>query len=272
MQTVSLYDSIIIEPAEALELITDLTIPIKENLVYKAADIFFAHDRFKAANTRNNSARITLKKEIPEQAGLGGGSSDAAYTLIGLNRLFGCIFTIEDLTEMASAIGSDVPFFICGSFAVVSGRGEMVIAHKVNSEINILLVKPPFPISTAWGYGQFAGRGFSAVSDRDALRDGLISALESSDFKHIARVMKNDIEDVLKDKFPLIGEIEDALLKEGAAAAMLSGSGSAVFGVFKDAMTRDDAALTIAKNYPDCLIRKAATKASAGHLTQNRDT
>ncbi|MEO5360837.1 MAG: 4-(cytidine 5'-diphospho)-2-C-methyl-D-erythritol kinase [Nitrospirota bacterium] len=255
MQTVSLYDTITIEPSDTLELISDLKIPEKENLVYKAAEVFFAS---KELNT-TRSSRITLKKEIPAQAGLGGGSSDAAHTLVGLNKLFGGVYSTEDLSSMAAALGSDVPFFISGGFAVVEGRGEKVIPHKVNSTINLLLIHPPFPISTAWAYGQFAGRGFTAIPNPGQLRDSLIAALESYDFKCLAGCMKNDIEDVLKDMFPAIQEIETAMLKAGAEAAMLSGSGSAVFGVFKDAKTLDKAAQSLAAHYTDCLIKKATT-------------
>ncbi|KWT84142.1 4-diphosphocytidyl-2-C-methyl-D-erythritol kinase [Candidatus Magnetominusculus xianensis] len=256
MQAVSLYDTITIEPSDTLELISDLKIPERENLVYKAAEVFFAR---KELNTTHHSSRITLKKEIPAQAGLGGGSSDAAHTLVGLNKLFGDIYSVEELSSMAAELGSDVPFFISGGFAVVEGRGEKVIPHKVNSTISLLLIHPPFPISTAWAYGQFAGRGFTAIPDPGQLRDNLITALESYDFKCLAGCMKNDIEDVLKDRFPAIQEIEKAMLKAGAEAAMLSGSGSAVFGVFKDAKTLDKAAQSLAAHYTDCLIKKATT-------------
>ncbi|MBF0457315.1 MAG: 4-(cytidine 5'-diphospho)-2-C-methyl-D-erythritol kinase [Nitrospirae bacterium] len=259
MQAVSLYDTIIIEPSGTFKLTSDLNIPPENNLVYKAAKVFFAHMSSVAR------AHITLKKEIPAAAGLGGGSSDAAHTLVGLNKLFGGIFTEEDLKSMAAELGSDVPFFIHGSFAFVEGRGEKVTPVEVNSTINLLLVRPPFPISTAWAYGQFKGRGFSPVSSCDELRDGLITALESYDFGRLAGYMKNDIENVLKDAYPMIQEIENALLKEGAAAAMLSGSGSAVFGVFEEEGGRDKAALSLALRYPDCLIKKASTINHTSH-------
>ncbi|MBF0556288.1 MAG: 4-(cytidine 5'-diphospho)-2-C-methyl-D-erythritol kinase [Nitrospirae bacterium] len=256
MQAISLYDTIIIEPSDAFELISDIPIPVTDNLVYKAAEAFFAREELKS---KSNRVRITLKKEIPAEAGLGGGSSDAAYTLIGLNKLFGGIFTVEDLSSMAAKIGSDVPFFIYGNFAFVEGRGERVTPLEVNSTINLLIVKPPFSISTAWAYRKFDGRVFDAIPSRAELRDGLITALELYDFERTRACMKNDIEDILIDTFPGIYEIKNTLLKEGAAAAMLSGSGSAVFGVFKDVNTRDKAVLSLATNYPDCLLKKAAT-------------
>lgn len=264
MQAVSLYDTIIIEPSDTFELISDLNIPPENNLVYKAAGVFFAR-MASGFNSGIKRARITLKKEIPAAAGLGGGSSDAAHTLIGLNKLFGGLFTKGDLSSMAAGLGSDVPFFIHGNFAFVEGRGEKVISVAVNSTISLLIVRPPFPISTPWAYGQFQGKGFSAVTSCDELRDGLVSALESYDFGRLAGYMKNDIEDVLKDAFPMIQEIENALLKEGAVAAMLSGSGSAVFGVFKEEGTRDKAALSLTIQYPDCLIKKASTINHTSH-------
>ncbi|WP_420266921.1 4-(cytidine 5'-diphospho)-2-C-methyl-D-erythritol kinase [Candidatus Magnetominusculus dajiuhuensis] len=266
MQAVSLYDTLIIEPSDTLELISDIPIPVTENLVYKAAAAFFAR---KELNARTSRARITLKKEIPAEAGLGGGSSDAAHTLIGLNRLFGNIFTITGLSSIAAQIGSDVPFFIHGGFAFAEGRGEIVVPHEVNSTINLLLVKPSFSISTAWAYRQFDGRVFNPISSRTELRDGLTAALESYNFERIRALMKNDIEDILKDKFPKIHEIENALLKEDAVAAMLSGSGSAVFGVFKDVDARDKANAALAAIYPDCLLKKATTISGISHTSHD---
>lgn len=264
MQAVSLYDTITIEPSDTLSLTSALNIPVEDNLVYKAAQAFFSHTNLCIG------AAITLKKEIPSQAGLGGGSSDAAHTLIGLNKLFDNILSINDLLSIGAKLGSDVPFFIVvgsdaasgfetGNFAIVEGRGERVIPVNVNSSLNLLLIHPPFQISTAWAYGQFRGRQFNAIASRTALSSGLLSALESYDFRGIGAYMRNDIEDVLTEKYPQIHVIKEMLMASGARAAMLSGSGSAVFGVFEDERIRDNAYRTLKANHPEYTIKQAST-------------
>ncbi len=234
-----------------------MNIPVNENLVYKAAQTFFA--KIEPGVYIGTGARITLTKEIPTQAGLGGGSSDAAHTLMALNRVFGGVFTVEALLSMAAELGSDVPFFINGSFAFVEGRGEKVMPCEVSSTLELLLIHPPFSISTAWAYGQLKGKILREIPGRAELREALTTALESCNYDMLKSYMKNDIEDVLKESFPEIQEIQDSLMAEGAVGSMLSGSGSAVFGVFKNASARDKATLTLEKKYPDCQLKKAKT-------------
>ena len=135
MQCVSLYDLLSFEDSSEIELISNLDLPAGENLVYKAAILLKQNAQF------NGGAKITLRKNIPAAAGLGGGSSDAAYTLIGLNKLWGLGLKEEELMELAGRIGSDVAFFIRGLFSVVEGRGEIVKKMMTNSSFAMLPVK-----------------------------------------------------------------------------------------------------------------------------------
>jgi len=144
MQFVNLFDHLTFEKAEKIEVICSLNIPVAENLVYKAAVLI------KKYSSYNGGARITLKKEIPHSAGLGGGSSDAAYTLMGLNRLWVLGLNTEKLTGLASETGSDVPFFIRGPFSLAEGRGERVNDLNIKSNVAMLLVKPEISISSSW--------------------------------------------------------------------------------------------------------------------------
>src|SRR5438309_5255951 len=128
----------------------DPSVPAGDNnLIVRAAKAFFAATKLKPAVT------IELKKQIPHGAGLGGGSSDAASTLLALNNLFETKLPREALAKMAETIGSDVPFFIFQSPALCKGRGELVTPVKLKKKLSILLLKPAFVVSTAWGYARW---------------------------------------------------------------------------------------------------------------------
>src|SRR4029077_8597640 len=121
----------------------------EDNLVVRAAKSFFAAVKMKPA------ASIDLKKKIPHGAGLGGGSSDAAATLLALNQLFETSLTREELAKLGSEIGSDVPFFIFESAAICRGRGELVTPMELPEQLSILLLKPDFVVATAWAYSRW---------------------------------------------------------------------------------------------------------------------
>ncbi|KJU86393.1 4-diphosphocytidyl-2C-methyl-D-erythritol kinase, partial [Candidatus Magnetobacterium bavaricum] len=138
MQCVSLYDELTVHPSDTIEIVTEMNIPTEDNLVFKAASLLCAHTGCK------KGARLHLNKVIPAEAGLGGGSSDCAYTLIALNRLWGLGLTTEQLKALGAKLGSDVPFFVEGNCAFVSGRGEIVTPLEINTTYDILIIKPPF--------------------------------------------------------------------------------------------------------------------------------
>lgn len=222
MQCVDLFDELSFDEAEEIQVLSDLDIPAEGNLVYKAAALL------KSASSYKFGARIELKKNIPVAAGLGGGSSDAAYTLIGLNRLWGLNFDKGDLMRLAAEIGSDVPFFLGGPLALIEGRGEKVTELNTESSLVVLLVKPDVSVSTPWAYNSFKTRLTKKAVDIKLF----CQALDEKNFAFLRDAVFNDLEDVVINKYPVVGEIKRMLVQNGAFFSLMSGSGSTVFGVF----------------------------------------
>ena len=210
-------------------------IPQGENLVLKAVSLFRKRTGFESG------LNIRLLKRIPAGAGLGGGSSDAASTLLALNFLSETALGPEELGEMASVLGSDVPFFLSGGAAFVGGRGELIEPVKTPENLWVVLAKPPFSSDTAWAYRLLdeSRKAFSMLANGENLsKDGLIKALGENpqgwpyknDFLPVFLAAK-DGENT--EKALCYRAILDELEKVGAFAG-LSGSGSCCFGVFTD--------------------------------------
>jgi 4-diphosphocytidyl-2-C-methyl-D-erythritol kinase len=168
--------------------------------------------------------KIHLHKVIPTGAGLGGGSSDAAFTLKLLNRIFSLKLCNNDLMQMAEELGSDCSFFIENRPCLATGRGEVLFpVHPDLNEFHILIVKPDLSVSTAWAYSHVkpSGRHLPEAADLP------------SDPGRWQAVLSNDFEEAVFENWPEIAAIKNQLLKLGAVYASMSGSGSAVFGLFK---------------------------------------
>ena len=253
IQKVSLHDVLKISPSDELSLKADGGISEKENLVYKAASLLKSTYSVKAG------AHMDLHKNIPVGAGLGGGSSDAAAALMGLNQLWSLDLSPESLSGIAATIGSDVPFFLYGPASFVYGRGEELVPCRAIKKLYILLVKPPFEISTAWAYKNLKitillEKGAQHTEKSGKLPDDLskltkktekvnnikllIRNIEEAQFSAISGSELNDLESVTIREFQVIAEIKDRLLELGAVFSLMSGSGSTVFGVFR---SRDEA-------------------------------
>ncbi len=222
MQCVDLFDELFFEESQELHVLSDLDIPLEGNLVYKAASLL------KGVSSYKFGARIELKKNIPVGAGLGGGSSDAAYALIGLNRLWGLNLDKTTLMRLAAHIGSDVSFFLGGPLALIEGRGEKVTEINTGSSLVVLLVKPDMPVSTSWAYSSFKTRLTKKAVDIKLF----CQALDRKNFSFLQDAVFNDLEEVVVQKYPAVGEIKRALVQNGALVSLMSGSGSTVFGVF----------------------------------------
>jgi 4-diphosphocytidyl-2-C-methyl-D-erythritol kinase len=223
MQCVSLFDVLDFEESDRIELESEMDIPPRENLVYRAAVLLREHASHKGG------AKITLRKEIPSAAGLGGGSSDAAFTLIGLNRLWGLQKGREELMRLAAALGSDVPFFIEGPFSLIEGRGEKVSPLAAESSVAVLLVNPGVPVAAAWAYGAYK----TELTKKDIDIKLFCQALAGKDFSSLRRMIFNDLEGPVVGKYPAVAEIREELMANGAALSCMSGSGPTVFGVFR---------------------------------------
>ena len=226
MQCVDLYDTLLFEHCDTLEVISDIPdLPREKNLVFRAAELLAGM----VAGQRG--VRITLTKNIPLASGMGGGSSDAAATLLGLDRLWGTKLGVERLREIGTAIGSDVPFFIGNAYALVEGRGERIKSLQGASEHSLLLVNPRIPVSTAWAY-QACQFGLTKKPVDIKL---FCQTLARKDFDALNSMLVNDLERVVITAHPEIGRIKERLYRYGASAAAMSGSGSTVFGLFRSA-------------------------------------
>lgn len=196
------------------------------NLVYRAAAAVLEHSE------QTVGLDMVLSKRIPMGAGLGGGSSDAAATIIGLNELLGLGWSVEKMAHIGQPLGSDVPFFLFAPSAIVEGRGEKVVPVRIKGRRWVLLVNPGFPIETKWAYQQLSASrtGVRPLSDAHAAL-GKVSELSWDEVLHVA---ENDFETTVFKTHPVLDRIKQKLLDEGAEAALLSGSGATVFGVFTD--------------------------------------
>ncbi len=222
MQCISLFDVLSFEDAPEIELVSNLDLPVGENLVYKAAMTL------KEGVSYRGGAKIMLEKNIPIAAGLGGGSSDAAQALMGLNRLWRLGIDEEELMEYGARIGSDVPFFMRGPFSVVEGRGEIVRRLKTGVPVDMLLVKPDIAIRASWAYGAYA----EELTKKSVDIKLFCHALERKDLTSLRQMVFNDLEKGVMERYKVVAEIKEMLLEYGAEIASMSGSGSVVFGVF----------------------------------------
>lgn len=222
MQTVDLSDRLILEDADGLEVRTSAPgVPTDErNLAYRAAAAL------RDAAGVERGARITLDKRIPVAAGLGGGSTDAAAVLVGLNRLWGLRWPAAGLEELAVGLGMDVPFFLRGGAALATGRGER-LAPLGGAALGLVLVNPRFAVSTADMYGRVTP---SMYSDGRRAREAA-AALETRRAGRVAVSLYNGLEVAARAAYPQIGQMQAALVAAGALGAAMSGSGPTVFGV-----------------------------------------
>ena len=218
---ISLHDEIKIERRSSKRRIEfrcdDPSIPQgDDNVAVRAARAFFEKTKIESG------VLIELKKKIPHGAGLGGGSSDAASTLMALNELFETKLPREALAKMAGDIGSDVPFFIFQSAAICKGRGELVSPVKLRKPLFILLLKPQFGVPTAWAYQRWrSAREIPGVS---------YSAQEFA-----GQTFVNDLERPVFEKFGFLAQLKMWLLQQPeVGAALMSGSGSTVFAVIRE--------------------------------------
>jgi len=202
------------------------------NLVIKAAQLLQA--RFP---DRCKGARINLTKNIPHGAGLGGGSGNAAGVLLGLNFLWELNLKRKDLISLASELGSDVPFFLFSPCAIGRSRGEILEPVQSSIKFYVLMVYPGFPLSTAWVYGNLKLKLTKQQNNISILKNFLLQ----SEYAQLGASWSNDLEAIVFQEYPEIFGIKKELLALGAKGALLSGSGSTVFGIFDNPETAKNA-------------------------------
>lgn len=229
-QAISWTDTIALAPSSdgAIHLTcTDPDLPSgPENLVWRAAELV------RRAFDVSCGVTIHLEKRIPSGAGLGGGSSDAATTMRGLAHLWGIEASEATWLDLCAQIGSDVPFFWHSGTAIVEGRGERVTPLPTQEPLTFVVAVPPVHVSSAWAYRQLAPP-FPDASEYRAR----VKALRRGDMplSEFCRKLDNTFQPIVEQHYPEVRETRERLLALGATTALMSGSGSAVFGVFSDA-------------------------------------
>ena len=230
MQTVNLFDNLSIEDFDddngtiVISANQD-TIPVNEdNLIYKAAKLLL--DEFSISK----GVKIHLEKNIPVAAGMAGGSTDAAATLIGINDIFSLGLSTEELMKRGVKIGADVPYCIMGGTALSEGIGEVLSEIKGFPQCYVLIAKPPINVSTKYVYENLHANELKYHPDID----GLIEFIKKGDLYGIASKMENVLETVTVKEYPIIEEIKTFMKENGAINSIMSGSGPTVFGLFDD--------------------------------------
>ena len=222
LHRVGLYDQIEIhEGGEGIRLFTEGE-PIPqgmENLAWKAAHAFFQTVGIQG------KVEIRIRKRIPVGAGLGGGSSDAAAMLVALNDLLRAGLDEKSLMALGAGLGADVPFFIFERSALARGKGEILTPVKFPAPLWFLMLVPPYQISTAWSYEAFDHLA-GGKKEGTPIRDSYPELMD------LLPVLKNDLELPAFTRYPELGRIKEELLRKGARGALMSGSGSVVFGLF----------------------------------------
>lgn len=233
-QTISLHDTISFDDADCISLsCSDSDIPTGDgNLVIKAANLLA--QKFGA----EKGAKIHLEKKIPFPGGLGGGSSNAATTLIGLSALWGIPATAGELAEIGTEIGADVPFFLSGGTALGKGRGTDISGMPDIREKFILVITPNVEIHTAKAYAELGAGGLTKNDSKSILPNccEIAQRLESGRLE-----LFNDFENSVFPRYPEIRRLKLKLLELGAGKALLSGSGASVFGIFDNECKRQTA-------------------------------
>ncbi|HEY1169944.1 MAG TPA: 4-(cytidine 5'-diphospho)-2-C-methyl-D-erythritol kinase [Verrucomicrobiae bacterium] len=238
MLPIPLHDTLTFERAGRGVTLTcsEPSLPVDaSNLVHRAASGFLTNAKM------FDGVKIHLEKRIPMAAGLGGGSGNAAITLLGMNELFGQRLPENRLYDLAAALGSDVPFFLQKGPALAIGRGEKVQTlppFKALQGCAMLLIHPGFGVSTAWAYQNLA-RFPEDLNGRAGRSQELVNALNTADTEAAVKLFYNSLEAPVLEKHPILKMYQDFLEARGAFRAMMSGSGSTTFAVFPSKAAAD---------------------------------
>lgn len=209
---------------------SDKSLPTDEkNIAYKAAKRMI--EKYEICE----GIKIDIIKRTPHGAGLGGGSSDAAAVIKGINEHFDLKLSYEEMIEIGVKLGADVPFFLKGGIQRAKGIGEELEMIDVTDNYYYAVVKPEESVSTVWAYKEFDVMTSNGETKNSSKRiEDVIKALKDHDEKQIEACIFNDLEAPVIKALPVISDIKNAMKEKGAFAAMMTGSGSAVFGMFKD--------------------------------------
>lgn len=229
MQTVDIYDDLEFKMRNDPDIILSVSSKdylgdLENNLIFRAAKLM------KQQYNIQHGVEIKLKKRIPVAAGMAGGSTDAAATMLAMNEMYELGLSREQLMEMAVRLGADVPFCIMGGTALAEGIGEKLSPLPAPPKAVLLIVKPPIMVSTQWVYQHLQ---LDAMMHHPDI-DGMVEALKQGNLKGITDRMENVMETVTEKEHPIITDIKKMMRGNGAMNAVMSGSGPSIFGVFME--------------------------------------
>lgn len=251
MQTVDLCDELEFQKRTDPDILLSINSrdylgDIRDNLVFQAAKLMQQQYGIQ------QGVEIKLRKNIPVAAGMAGGSTDAAVTMIAMNELYELGLTREELMQQALMLGADIPFCILGGTALAEGIGEKLTPLPAPPQASLLIVKPPIMVPTKWVYEHLHVDALERHPDID----GMVEALGQGDLKCITQHMENVMETVTERTYPIIADIKKMMRGNGAMNALMSGSGPSIFGVFLE-----EAAARAAAVYIDQTLRTKGIEA-----------
>lgn len=248
MQTLEFGDTVTIEKARCGIALsgTGALLYDKTNLAYKSAELFFKKSGIVGG------ADIHIEKRIPICAGLAGGSSDAAAVLILLNELYGEPFTNDELCRAGALLGADIPFCIAKGTMLAEGIGDILTPVKAFPTKSILIVKPPIDISTPWAY-----KSLDLSTAKHPQVDRALAFMECGDLEALYKIMENIFEEPVFKKYPEVADIKRRMKELGADAALMSGSGPTVFGIFENDKFAEKAYNELKIKYNETFLTKS---------------
>ncbi|MCX6343696.1 MAG: 4-(cytidine 5'-diphospho)-2-C-methyl-D-erythritol kinase [Armatimonadetes bacterium] len=217
------------------------------NLVYKACEAFFI------ATGIRSGAKCALTKRIPVQAGLGGGSGNAAAAILGLDMLYETQLPLEQLSEIAASVASDAPLFIYGGTVRMRGRGDQIEPLPDAPELNLVVVKPIIGVSTAWAYSELDKSPDRKLKGKSDIAE---KAIHSGNREALINSLYNDFDPIACGASEEIAKAKQMLKDNGAQGTLLSGSGSAVFGIFADIEDCQTAAKNLRSDFPKLFVTR----------------
>ncbi len=257
MQTIDLCDELTFEVTNTgeIEIITNCdrlkTEQTKNNLIYKAIMKTFEYCNY----TKCEGLRVTLNKVIPLEAGLAGGSSNASTAIKAVNKLYNFNLSIDDMIEIGKSVGADVPFCIVGGTALVEGIGDKVTPLPPHIKSNVLVVKPKVAVPTKY---IFENLNIDDIESRPNT-DKVLEGIKNQDLNTIASNICNTLEVVTIKKYNIINDIKNAMLQSNSLGSIMTGSGSAIYGYFKNKEDMKQCGIKILEQFEDVQVFETST-------------
>lgn len=247
MQAIDLFDYVKVSKSDEITVsCSDSTLDGEANIAYKAAKLFLEKSKILSG------AKIEIDKRIPKQAGMAGGSTDAAAVLYGLNKIFDEPFSKDELCELAAKCGADVPFLIKGGTVLSEGIGDKLSPVSNIPDCWFVIVKPGISMSTPESYRYYDEHNLSEL-EHPYISD-FLSSLEQNSIHLLSKKLYNVLEHTVND--PIIAKIKESMLNLGALGSMMTGSGTAVFGIFDSVQKAVSAKVSLSKEFSSVYLSR----------------